>query len=303
MDMSQRNEANRLEMAQRIAATVPMDGSKDPFPGVRVTRLSRETEVVFGDSTPAVCFIAEGAKEVYLGEQCYRYDPSHYLLATVELPVRSIVHAASPQHPYLGVRIELDPALVASVMVEAGIPATNAQSDAKALSVSPADTELFDAATRLVRLLDSPSHAKMLIPQIKREIVYRLLLGPDGHRLRQLPAPGGHTQRVAQALEKLRQDFDKPLSIERLAKALGMSSTRFHHHFKAVTDMSPLQYQKQLRLQEARRLMLNEAMDASSAGYRVGYEDPSHFSRDYKKHFGNSPARDAERLRALVSAD
>ena len=138
----------------------------------------------------------------------------------------------------------------------------------------------------------------MLIPQIKREIIFRLLIGEQGHRLRHLPAPGGYTHRIAQALEKLRQDFNQPLSIESLAKELGMSSTRFHHHFKAVTDMSPLQFQKQIRLQEARRLMMGEDFDAATAGYQVGYGDPSHFSRDYKKHFGHAPMQDVERLRA-----
>jgi AraC-like DNA-binding protein len=294
---TQRNQINLRELADRISLAVPNDGFIDPFPGVRLTRLSQTNEQIFGDSKPAVCFIAQGTKEVYLGESCYRYDPEHYLLATVDLPVKSIIQTASQQHPYLGLRIELDPGLVGSVMVEAGIVTSQNQGDARALCVSPVDSELLDAATRLVRLLDSPGEAKLLIPQIKREIIFRLLIGEQGHRLRHLPAPGGYTHRIAQALEKLRQDFNQPLSIESLAKELGMSSTRFHHHFKAVTDMSPLQFQKQIRLQEARRLMMGEDFDAASAGYQVGYGDPSHFSRDYKKHFGQAPMQDVERLR------
>lgn len=154
-----------------------------------------------------------------------------------------------------------------------------------------------------MRLLDSPKVARTLVPQIKREIVYRLLIDQEGHRLSRLPVPGGYTQQIAKALERLRKDFDRPLRIEDLARDMGMSSTRFHHYFKAITDMSPLQFQKQIRLQEARRLMLGDDLDAASAGYRVGYEDPSHFSRDYKKHFGDAPHRDAERLRSLVAAD
>jgi AraC-like DNA-binding protein len=298
----QRNQTNLSELADRISSAVQTDGSQDPFPGVRLTRLSKTNEQIYGDSKPAVCFIAQGTKEVYLGDNCYRYDSQHYLLATVELPVKSIIQTASPQNPYLGLRIEIDPALVGSVMVEAGITTAHNSSDARALCVSPVDSELLDAATRLVRLLDSPAESKMLIPQIKREIVFRLLMGQQGHRLRHLPAPGGYTQRISQALEKLRQDFNQALSIEDLAKEMGMSSTRFHHHFKAVTDMSPLQFQKQVRLQEARRLMMGEDFDAASAGYQVGYGDPSHFNRDYKKHFGYAPMQDVERLRASVSA-
>jgi AraC-like DNA-binding protein len=299
----QRNQANLKELADRIGGALSSDGSHDPFPGIRLTRLSQTDEQIFGDSKPAVCFIAQGTKEVYLGESCYRYDPQHYLLATVELPVKSIIQTASPQKPYLGMRIELDPGLVGSVMVEAGIVTSSGQGDARALCVSALDSDLLDAATRLVRLLDSPAHAKMLIPQIKREIIFRLLIGEQGHRLRHLPSPGGYTHRIAQALEKLREEFNQPLSIESLAKEMGMSSTRFHHHFKAVTDMSPLQFQKQIRLQEARRLMIGEDFDAASAGYQVGYGDPSHFNRDYKKHFGFAPMQDVERLRTSVVAN
>jgi len=155
----------------------------------------------------------------------------------------------------------------------------------------------------LVRLLESPDESRVLLPLIKREIVYRLLTGEQGARLRHIPMQGGHSRRIADAVEQLRKNFDKPLRIETLAKEMGMSPSGFHHHFKMVTDMSPLQYQKQLRLQEARRLMLGENLDAASAGYRVGYDDPTHFSKDYKRLFGTPPASDAERLRSMISAD
>jgi AraC-like DNA-binding protein len=144
----------------------------------------------------------------------------------------------------------------------------------------------------------------VLVPLVKREIVFRLLLGEQGNRLRHFPLLGGHAHPIAQAVERLRRDFDRPLRIESIARELGMSPSGFHTHFKAITDMSPLQFQKQLRLHEARRLMLGENLDATSAGFRVGYNDVSHFSRDYKKHFGDAPVRDVERLRAnLVGAD
>jgi transcriptional regulator GlxA family with amidase domain len=165
------------------------------------------------------------------------------------------------------------------------------------LDVSPLDAELLDATVRLLRLLDSPAEERILRPLVTREIVYRLLQGEQGNRLRHLALLGGQTDRIAEAVERLRRDFDQPLRIESLARELSMSVSGFHHHFKAVTAMSPLQFQKQLRLQEARRILLGEKADAASAGYRVGYEDASQFSRDYKRLFGHPPIRDVERLR------
>jgi AraC-like DNA-binding protein len=167
----------------------------------------------------------------------------------------------------------------------------------QALNVSPLDVSLLDAIVRLVRLLDSSTDARFLAPLITREIVYRLLKGEQGGRLHHIAALGGHSHRIVRALERLRKDFDQPLRIEDIARELGMSVSGFHHHFRAVTAMSPLQFQKQLRLQEARRLMLGEDLDAASAGYRVGYSDASHFTREYKRLFGAPPVRDVERLR------
>ena len=241
--------------------------------------------------------IAQGSKEVLLGDDRYRYDPAHYLLATAELPVASQIIEASQERPYLSLLLELDPALVGSVMVEAGHPAPRSHADVKAIDVSPLDAGLLDAVVRLVRLLDSPAEARFLAPLVTREIVYRLLMGEQGDRLRHIAVLGGHTHRIARAIERLRKDFDQPLRIEDIARELGMSVSGFHHHFKAVTAMSPLQFQKQLRLQEARRLMLGEDLDAASAGYRVGYDDASHFNREYKRLFGAPPMRDVERLR------
>jgi AraC-like DNA-binding protein len=159
------------------------------------------------------------------------------------------------------------------------------------------DANLLDAVVRLVRLLDSPAEAHVLAPLIKREIIYRLLMGEQGSRLRQIAVLGGYTHHIALAIARLRKDFKEPLRIESIARELGMSVSGFHHHFKSVTAMSPLQFQKQLRLQEARRLMLGQNLDATSAAYRVGYDDASHFNREYKRLFGAPPMRDVERLR------
>jgi AraC-like DNA-binding protein len=210
---------------------------------------------------------------------------------------------ASAERPYLSLRLELDPALVGSVMVEAGHLSPRNQGDVRAIramNVSPLDASLLDATVRLVRLLDTPAEVRVLRPLITREIVYRLLMGDQGNRLRHLALLGGPTDRIAEAIERLRRDFDQPLRIDSLARDLGMSVSGFHHHFKAVTAMSPLQFQKQLRLQEARRIMLGENLDAAGAGSRVGYDDASQFSREYKRLFGQPPIRDMERLREAV---
>lgn len=298
--MDSRDEVPRRELAERIARVLYADGSAEPIPGLHVHRVSQPNERLHGVYQPSLCVIAQGSKEISLGDSQYRYDPAHYLLVTVELPYAGRVVEASRDHPYLSLRLALDPALVGSVMVEAGIPAPRNQADAKALVVSALDADLLDAAVRLVRLIGSPTQARVLVPLVKREIVFRLLLGEQGHRLRHFPLLGGHAHPIAQAVERLRQDFDQPLRIEHLAKEFGMSPSGFHMHFKAITDLSPLQFQKQLRLHEARRLMLGERLDATSAGIRVGYNDASHFSRDYKKHFGTAPGRDVERLRATI---
>jgi AraC-like DNA-binding protein len=237
-----------------------------------------------------------------LGDKQYRYDPAHYLVATATLPVASRITEASRDRPFLSLLLRLDPVLVGSVMVEAGHPAPRNHSAVRAIDVSPLEAGLLDAVVRLVRLLDAPADARFLAPLVKREIVYRLLMGEQGGRLRQIAALGGQTNRVAKAIERLRNDFDRPLRIEEIARELGMSVSGFHHHFKEVTAMSPLQFQKQLRLQEARRLMLGEDLDAGSAGYRVGYDDASHFNREYKRLFGAPPMRDVARLREAAMA-
>ncbi|HEX6902183.1 MAG TPA: AraC family transcriptional regulator [Thermoanaerobaculia bacterium] len=293
-----RAPAYQEELAERIARAVSEDGRVEPLKGLYFHRSSTMTDALHGCSDPAFCVIAQGSKQVWLGDSVYRYDPAHYLLATVELPIVSRIVEASPERPYLSLRLDLDPALVSSVIVEAGhLPAPN-RGDMRAIDVSPLDADLLDATVRLVRLLDSPAEARVLRPLITREIVFRLLMGDQGNRLRHLALlGGGHTDRIAEAVERLRKELNQPLRIESLARELGMSVSGFHHHFKAVTAMSPLQFQKQIRLQEARRLMFGENLDAASAGYRVGYEDASQFSREYKRLFGQPPMRDVERLR------
>ena len=311
MEMSQNQqdeyEVQRLqgchrELIERMARAIPQDGLFQPLPGFHLGRRSSSTGSAHGVLKPSLCVIAQGSKEVFLGGSRYVYDPLHYLLATVELPCVSHILEASEERPYLTCQLELSPALVSSVMVETDNLSLLDGADVRAIDVSPLEVNLLDAVVRLVRLLDAPAEAPILMPLITREIVYRLLMGDQGGRLRHLAIPANFTPDIARAIKRLHQDFDRPLRIEQLAHELGMSVSGFHRHFKAVTAMSPLQVQKRLRLQEARRLMLSENLDAASAARRVGYNNAAHFNREYKSVFGVPPMRDVQRLREAASA-
>lgn len=294
----QRAQANREEFVARVAHAIPDNGRVEPLPGVYLFRASSPTELLHSVYTPAFCVLAQGIKEVFIGEERYQYDPAHYLLTTVELPVVSQILEASEQQPYLSVRVQLDPTLVGAVLMEAdtALPPVSG-SNVKAMDVNPLDASLLDAMVRLVRLFDCPTEAQVLAPLIRREIIARLLLGAQGTRLRHIAVLGGYTHHIVKAVDLLRKDYSQPLRMEQIAQELGMSVSSFHHQFKSVTALSPLQYQKRLRLQEARRLMLGEHLDAISAGFRVGYDDAAHFNREYKSLFGLPPIRDVEQLR------
>lgn len=292
-----RAQANRDELVERIGRAVREDGIVQPLKGLHLRRASGPTELVHNVVAPALCVIAQGSKEGFLGNRRYQYDAFHYLLITAELPLVSHVVTASRKRPYLSFRLELDPTLVGSVIVQAGHPASAKQADVMAIDVNALDAELLDTAVRLVRLVDTPAEAPFLAPLITREIIYRLLTREQGDRLRYIAAGGGFTPDIVKAIERLHQDFDQALRTDRLARELGMSVSGFHHHFKAVTAMSPLQFQKRLRLQEARRLMFSEGLDATRAAIRVGYHDAAYFNREYKGLFGLPPLRDVARLR------
>lgn len=287
----------RDELVERMTRAVPADEIREVFPGISLARSSKVTERLHTLFKPAFCIIAQGSKQVLLGDELFRYDSGNYLISTVDLPIVSHVAEASEEKPYLSFKINLDPSIVASVMMESGIEFKKTGANIKAMDVSPMDTDLLDAVVRLSRLLDTPGEMRILAPLIIREIVYRLLKGNQGVRLGHLIASAGDTRRISKAIGHLRENIAQPLRIEEIARELGMSVSGFHHHFKSVTAMSPLQFQKQIRLQEARRLMLGEDFDAASAGFRVGYDDPSYFSRDYKKLFGAPPQRDIAQLR------
>ncbi len=294
-----------VELVDRVMRLLPDDGFAEPLPGLHLHRASTPTGLGYGSTYPSFCVIAQGSKEIRVGDRAYVYDPEHYLITTASLPFASRIVEASPDHPYISLLLDLDPVVVGSVMIETGSQAANGKAISTAIAVSELDATLLDPMIRLAQLLDSPADARFLGPLIMREIVYRLLSGEQGNRVRYLAAQIGSTNRVATAIERIRRKFDEPLHVEQLANELGMSASSFHQRFKDITSMSPLQFQKQIRLHEARRLMLGERVDASTAGSRVGYDDVSHFTRDYKRIFGEPPHRDIKRLRdqAMESND
>ena len=297
----QRVQASREELVERLTRAICDDGTVEPLAGLRLRRASAPTGLGHGVSFPSFCVIAQGSKELLLGDSRYRYNPAQYLISTAALPIASRVTEASPERPYLGIVLKLDPTIVGSVLVEADLPSPRGEGEVKAIDVSPLDASLLDAVVRLIRLLESPTDARVLAPPITWEIIYRLLMGAQGARLRHIAVLGGDTHRIARVVDLLRKDLKEPLRVESIAQELGMSISGLYHQFKAVTAMSPLQYQKRLRLQEARRLMLSEHLDAAGAGSRVGYDDASHFNREYKSLFGLPPLRDVERLREAAS--
>lgn len=295
-----RNEENRNELAELLARKCKNDGPNPVAQDLHFFRHSNPSQPVHGVYSPSICIIAQGAKEVLLGEERFRYDPANYLLCSLDVPVVSQVVDATPEKPYLGLKFDLDPTLIASVSVEAGISPVRAESSVKSIAVSQLEGDLLDAFVRLIRLLDSPSDYRVISPLVTREIIYRLLISDQGARLRQMAVFGGNTHRITRAVQTLRTRFNESLNIEALASDLGMSVSSFHQHFKTATSMSPLQFQKLLRLQEARRLLLTEDMDASSAAVRVGYDDASQFTREYKRLFGDPPMRDVQRFKRVA---
>ncbi|HEX8471800.1 MAG TPA: AraC family transcriptional regulator [Brevundimonas sp.] len=257
--------------------------------------------ITSGDVTPAVqvvyepmlCVILEGAKQTTLGAESYVYHAGDYLVVSADLPVSGQVMQA----PYTAVGIPLSPAAIAELMIETG-SSTSEEAPKRALAVSRMDDDLINSVGRLIRLLERPQDVAVMAPMIRREILWRLLAGEHGAMVRQIGAEDGRLGRVRRVIRSLRQDYAKPIRIEDLAELAGMSETSLHRHFKAVTSMSPLQFQKQVRLQEARNRLLGQGGDVAGVGFAVGYDSPSQFSREYSRQFGRPPGRDLERLRA-----
>jgi AraC-like DNA-binding protein len=286
------------KLASSVEGQAAVDGVYETaVPALRLSRFSAPSDLSALVYEPCLCVVAQGAKEVLLADETYRLDPAQSLLVSVDLPVAARVVEASPSRPYLAVRLALDPAVVGDLLAD-GTTVPPLGPPARAIAVTPAGPPLLDAVSRLVALLDSPGDVGPLAPLVLREITYRLLTSPQGARLRQMVSVGAPAQRIARAIHWLKDHFADPLRVESLARHVGMSPSAFHLHFKGVTALSPLQYQKRLRLQEARRLMLGDGLDAAEAAFRVGYESPSQFSREYRRLFGAPPRRDVAALQA-----
>jgi AraC-like DNA-binding protein len=251
--------------------------------GFSLFRRHEPTEPLTGMYEPSICLVTQGAKRVQLGDETYVYDAQHYLLTSVHLPTVVQIIEASQERPYLGLRLKFDLREVSQLMADSNLPPPRSQQSSRGMVTGEVSSALLNAFLRLIELLDNEQDIPILAPVIQREIIYRLLVGDQGSRLRQIAAAGSQSQQIAHAIEWIKGNFSQPLRIDDLAEKARMSTSTFHHHFRAMTALSPLQYQKQLRLQEARRLMLTDRLDASTAGYRVGYESPSQFSRDYSR--------------------
>ncbi len=270
-------------------------------PGLSLFRRTEPTEPVTGMYEPSLCLVAQGAKRVMLGDDTYVYDPHHYLITSVHLPTVVQIIEASPAKPYLGLRLMLDQREISQLMVDSNLPPPRVQQSGRGMATGEVTLPLLTAMQRLIDLLAEQQDIPILAPIIQREIIYRLLVGDQGERLRQIASAGSQSHQIARAIDWLKGNYSQPLSIEDLAAQVRMSSSTFHHHFRSMTALSPLQFQKQLRLQEARRLMLAERMDAATAAFQVGYESPSQFSREYNRLFGAPPLRDITSLRQMTA--
>lgn len=290
-----RRDTLRRELRSLLESRLLSPGPVEPVRGIWIRRVNHPTELGYGTSIPSFCVIAQGAKEIRIGDRLLRYDPETCLVSGHDLPYASRVTHASPEEPYLSVVIRLDPMLVGNVLAETATPDPE-RLEVTAMAVTHLETDLLDAVVRLVRTLDEGEPSEAIRTMILREIILRLLASEQSDRVRQV-ATMGESNRIRRAITLIRSRYDEPLRIESLASELGMSVSSLHHRFKEATAMSPLQFQKQIRLQEARRLMLGEELDATRAGLRVGYGDASYFNRDYKRLFGHPPGRDIQRLR------
>jgi AraC-like DNA-binding protein len=286
-------------MSSLIARYAPHDGVFPlRLPGTYALRRGRMTsEPVHATLGPSLCIVAQGAKVMMLGNEVLEYNPARMLVLAVDLPVSGQVTRASQKDPFLGFRLDLDPARVAELAARVYPRGVPKESDNRGLYVGQATDDIIDAVTRLLVLMARPEETDLLGPLVIDEILIRLLRTPIGARVAKIGVPKSGVHRVAEAVTWIRTHFAQPVTVEEMAASVRMSASSFHQRFKAVTTLSPLQYQKVLRLHEARRLMLFQNMDASEACHRIGYVIPSQFSREYSRFFGNPPIKDIARLR------
>ena len=302
--MDDRIKAVREALRKSIARwTINGDLSPSPIRGLSFFRQDEPTEPMSILYEPSICMVVQGSKRVLLGNEEYVYDANHYLITSVDLPTLVQVLEASKERPLLGLKLTFDIHEVSQLIIDSNFPHHRAQQAGHGMATSEVTLPLFIAFQRLIDLLDEEHDIPILAPIIQKEIIYRLLVGEQGARLRQIASAGSQSQQIARAIEWLKNNFAQQLRIDDLASQARMSTSSFHNHFRAITALSPLQYQKHLRLHEARRLMLAESVDAANAAFQVGYESPSQFSREYNRMFGAPPLRDISKLRKMYMAE
>lgn len=288
-------------LAQAISIFARSDGDlATAIPALTLHRRSTPTDPLHCIYNLGLGVVAQGEKQVLIGSDTFAYGPAQSMLTTIDVPVVSHVTRASAREPFLGLMLTLDVRTVRQVGAELDLARMRRDAVYRAISFEPIEAALVAALVRLVAVLDEPALAPRLAPLIQQEVIIRLLTGPHGPRLLQLVTSGSPSQQIARVVAWLKQHFVETLRIDELADRAHMSPSTFRQHFRALTGVSPLQYQKQLRLQEARQLMLNEHLDAGTAAGRVGYESPSQFSREYSRLFGAPPLRDVSRLRKVT---
>jgi AraC-like DNA-binding protein len=302
MDDSLRMEQALQHVARLIRRHAPSSGtyqtSIDSLTLMHANRLSEPLESVY---KPSLCVVVQGAKTAALNNESYRYDPSTYLITSVELPISGRIIEASPDTPYLSLKLSFDADVILDIVKEMDRPASASSAACRGIAVNRTSPSLLECLARLMHLLDAPEDIPILAPLVIREILYRVLKSEPAGSFHSFAVIGSHAHNIARAIRLMNRQYDRPIAIDQLARSVNMSTSAFHKHFKRVTAMSPLQYQKTVRLQEARRLLLTETMQASDTAFRVGYESPSQFSREYARMYGHPPAKDIRRNReALV---
>ena len=284
-------------LADRIARITNSDGIHvTEVPRVHLIRSSRPTRQIHTLHEPALCLVVQGSKSVMFGDQIFEYDQSRFLIVSFDLPLIGQVVTASRDHPYLCFRLDIEPASLCGLIADMDWQDDSIPETGSGLMFGNATQGILDAAGRLVRLIETPEDIPVLAPVFERELLYRILRGPHAHHLRDVAIGRGRGRQIARALSWIKKNYRTGFHMEQLAAVAGLSTSALHHHFKLVTLMTPLQYQKQLRLQEACRLMMFDGEDAASAGFAVGYDSPSHFSREYRRAFGDPPLRHVAKM-------
>ncbi|MGW9018539.1 AraC family transcriptional regulator N-terminal domain-containing protein [Priestia megaterium] len=293
--MSERIYKQQSELAKIINRFTNQNGiHTTAIPSLVFARRSNVDTPIYGVHNPSLCIVAQGMKQILLAEEHFKYGPTDYLLTSVNLPVTAQVIEASSGVPYLSLKLEFTPSQILEVVSKTKVPKENAK---RAMYVNQIDSSMLDAVTRLVRLLDNPKDIPILAPLFTKEILYRVLQGPYGNTLKEMVIEGSYIYRIKDVITHIMNNYNQPFRIEELAEMANMGVSSLHRHFKEVTAMSPIQFQKQIRLQEARHLLLSESTDAADVAFRVGYESPSQFSREYSRMFGFPPREDIKRLR------